>query len=112
MAVSTGIYASDGSWRVTVISNTSSTYVGLSATDGSYNVVSSTGTNWVGIHHPCGAYWVTPVTAGVNSLYANDGSYNVSTSPYQTGVAKITIVSGSFTTIPGVPATIVIFQGY
>lgn len=114
MAISSGLYASNGSWRVTVISNTSSSsYAGLYASDGSYNVISATGTNWVGVYHPNGGYWVTNVSSNVLNLFAADGSYNVTTTSSPSNAAhSITVVAGSFVTITGSQVNVAVFQGY
>lgn len=88
-----GLHASDGSINVTVVAGSSRT--GLYAADGSMNVKASPGT-LVGLHHPCGAIYVTKVTSGIKGYYAADGSMNVAVSPYTaTGATRVTVVSGS-----------------
>lgn len=92
--MSTGVYAADGSLNVTVVSGSSLT--GLYAANGSINVVKAVGTLPCGAYHPCGAWWVTPVTSGVVGYYAADGSMNVAESPYTAhGAVRVTVVSGS-----------------
>lgn len=102
-----GLYAADGSLNVTVLSSPNS-FVGLHAVDGSLNVVASTGGTYVGRYHPSGAWYVTnntsTSTVGWNAL---DGSLNVSASPYYQNTQRVTVVSGSFITIPGVPLSAV-----
>lgn len=91
-----GRYASDGSINVTVVSGSSIT--GLNALDGSLNVILSPGT-LVGLHHPCGAMYVTLVSSGIHGYYAADGSMNIAVSPYtSTGATRVTVVSGSLST--------------
>lgn len=89
-----GIFASDGSWEVNVVAGSS--YTGLFGTNGAINVISSPGNVYVGTYHPCGALYVTDCTQGQLTIYAKDGSLNVSVSPYQSGTQKVTVVSGSF----------------
>ena len=109
MAINSGIYQGDGSFRVTVVPGTS--YTGLHAADGSYNVVSATGTNWVGTNHPSGAWWVTLTTAGQVTRYAPDGSFFVSQTTYQPGTMYVTVVGGSFVTTTGTPPNVAVFIG-
>lgn len=92
--MSAGVYAADGSLRLTVVDGT--THTGIYAPDGSFNVVKATGLIFVGAYHPCGAWWVTPVTSGQVGYYAPDGSMNVAESPYTAkGAVRVTVVSGS-----------------
>lgn len=95
-----GRYASDGSMNVTVVAGTS--YTGLYAADGSINVIASPGGSYVGRYHPCGAYYVTPVTdTSFHSSTAADGSMYVTNTgmPGKNQGNPITVVSGSlFTT--------------
>lgn len=58
--------------RATVVDGL--TRVGLYAPDGSFNVVEAPGGSFVGIYHPCGAYWVTSTTDENHPFYADDGS--------------------------------------
>jgi len=89
-----GLYATDGSLNITVVDG--STNTGLYATDGSYNVVVSTGTSAAGkVQHPCGALFVFPVTASTQNYYNNDGSINITTTPYPYTAQRVTVVSGS-----------------
>lgn len=91
-----GIYASDGSIRVTEV--TGSTLTGLYAPDGSLYVVESPGTSFVGAHHPCGAYWITVVTSSSQrGLRAPDGSLYVSMTPfiYPSAGIRVTDVAGT-----------------
>lgn len=68
---SKGIYAPDGSIRVTLV--TGLTYVGRYAPDGSLNVTLDTA--GVGIYHPSGAIRGTNISAGSLGLYAPNGGY-------------------------------------
>lgn len=106
----TSLNAADGSINVSVVSGSS--YTGLYSTGGGYNVVQATGGSYVGMYHPCGALNVTNQTSAVYPVRNTDGSLNVSVSPYETGTQHVTVISGSFSGIIGVPATIVIFQGH
>lgn len=90
-----GLYASDGTYNVTVVDGT--TFTGIYASDGSINVVVAPGDSFVGLYHPCGAFYVT-VTDG--SSYAGsrapDGSMNVIESADRaSGAMCVTVVSGS-----------------
>lgn len=94
MAINSGRYAPDGSWRVTVVNGTS--HVGLYAADGSLNVKVSNGTTDRGIYHwASGAILVTVRNTAGASIYAPDGSLYVSASPYKHGSRFVTVVSGS-----------------
>lgn len=84
------LYAADGSWNVTVVAGTS--WTGQFAADGSRNVIYDT--TYRGVYHPCGALRYTKVTTPQNSIYAADGSINVSTGTYQPGTQRVTVVSG------------------
>jgi len=102
MSISSGMYAADGSFRVSIVNGSS--YTGLYAADGSLNVVTSNGSSYVGAQHPCGALWVTYCgSAPTIGIRAADGSLNVSTSPYYLpNTHPVTAVSGSFVvTTPG-----------
>jgi hypothetical protein len=67
------LYAVDGSIVVTIVDGT--TYTGLYAADGSWNVTED-GT--YGLYHPCGAYRVTVVDGSTyTGIQAADGSWNV-----------------------------------
>jgi hypothetical protein len=95
MAIDSGVYAADGSFRVTVVDGTS--HVGLYAADGSFNVKESNGTTDRGIYHwASGAILVTVRASAGASIYAPDGSLYVSESPYVHGSQRVTVVSGSF----------------
>lgn len=90
--------------NVTVVNG--STYTGLYAADGSINVVKANGSSYVGLYHPCGAWNVTPVTSGVRSYNAPDGSMNVEVTPYPyTGATRVTVVSGSLSSGGGTLGT-------
>lgn len=106
------LYAADGSFNVTVVDGSS--YVGLFAVDGSINVIASPdpATTYVGLYHPCGAYWVTLNTSTSEPVSINniDGSLNISQSPYIGSGQNITVVSGSFGgSTPGDLIPIIIF---
>lgn len=91
-----GVYAADGSMNVTVVDGL--TITGIYAADGSINVVlaSSGGGGYLGAYHPCGAWWVTLVTSGLQGKRAPDGSLNVEESPFPgTGATRVTAVLGS-----------------
>ena len=62
--------------RATIVSGTS--FTGLYAADGSFNVVESNGIGFKGIYHPCGAYWVTVSPLDNHPFYAEDGSVYIS----------------------------------
>lgn len=66
-----GVYAPDGSYRVTLVTGTS--YVGRYAPDGSINVTLDTA--GVGIYHPSGAIRGTNITAGAVGIYSPNGGY-------------------------------------
>lgn len=53
------------------------TRTGLYASDGSFNVVVSNPAVRCGIHHPCGAYWVTGTDVDAHKFYAPNGSIYV-----------------------------------
>src|SRR4051812_12647157 len=86
-----GLYAADGSWNVTVV--TGSSFTGVFAADGSLNV--KVRTSEYGIYHSCGAILVTVRSVPGAGLYAPDGSWYVSASPYVYGSQRVTVVSGS-----------------
>ncbi len=87
------LYASDGSFNITVVDGTSRT--GRYAADGSLNVVQADGVAPCGINHPCGAYWVTVQPASRTGLHAPDGSLYIKVSPYTySGGYRVTVVSG------------------
>ena len=55
-----------------------STVTGLYAADGTTNVVDSAEEEgFLGIYHPCGAYWVTFVDNPTPETYAANGSLNI-----------------------------------
>lgn len=91
----TGVYASDGSMDITVVSG--STRTGIYAPDGSIYVVVATGLTYVGAYHPCGAWWVTVAPSGVHGIRAPDGSLYVSTTPFTNGGQRVNVISGSLT---------------
>ncbi|MDE2102797.1 MAG: hypothetical protein KGL39_36470 [Patescibacteria group bacterium] len=84
------LYAADGSINVTVVAGTA--WTGVFAQDGSLNVIHDT--TYFGVYHPCGALRYTKQTTPQPSIYAADGSINVSASPYQPGTRRVTVVSG------------------
>ena len=66
------LYAADGSINVTIVDG--STYTGLYAPDGSWNVITD---GSQGLYHPCGAYRVTIVSGSeYTGIQAADGSWN------------------------------------
>ena len=70
----TGIYAADGSLRVTVVSG--STYTGLFAADGSYNVVIVNSTDApVSVYHSCGAFRATSPSSSSFGVIAPNGAF-------------------------------------
>lgn len=91
MAIDRGVYAADGSFRVTVVDGT--TYVGTYAPDGSLNV--KVRSDETGYYDQSGAMLVTVKSVASASLYTNNGSIYVSTSPYVHGSVRVTVVSGS-----------------
>lgn len=94
MAINSGVYAADGSLRVTVVDGTA--HVGVYAADGSINVKKSNGSTDRGIYHwASGAILVTVRASAGASIYAPDGSLYVSESPYVSGSQRVTVVSGS-----------------
>lgn len=69
-------YNANGQLKLTAVAGTS--YTGLYAADGSYNVVLTTeNTTIKSLHHNCGAYWGTVVTDTSSPYYAIDGSMNI-----------------------------------
>ena len=89
------LYASDGSFNVTVVDGTAIT--GLYAADGSYNVVQVDGTDYTGIMAPCGAFNVFVYTSGQPASRAPCGAFMISEDPYVSGTMKVTVVSGALT---------------
>lgn len=68
-----GVYAADGSFRVTVV--TGSTYVGLYAADGSYNVVIVEANDTpYGVYHASGALRGVVADGTENRLFAPNGA--------------------------------------
>lgn len=68
------LYNANG--QITLTPVVGSSITGLSAADGSYNVVLTTeNTTIKGLHHPCGAYWGT--VSSTQTFYAPDGSMNI-----------------------------------
>jgi hypothetical protein len=67
-----GVYAPDGSIRITVVPGTA--YTGIYAKDGSLNVV-LVDTNYTGVYHPCGAYYINPLGSPRNNGALNT-NYN------------------------------------
>lgn len=88
-----GVYYTDGSLNVTVVSGTVRT--GVYASDGSINVILAPGSSYVGAYHPCGAWYVTVAPSGQHALRAPDGSLYVSETPYTNGGQRVHVVSGS-----------------
>lgn len=95
------VYATDGSFRLTVVDGLS--WTGVYAHDQSINVVVTSGTNWAGTYHPCGAWWVTVAPSGTIKARAPNGSLYVQETPYTTGGQKVTVVSGSLSGGGGTP---------
>ncbi len=95
MAIDRGVYAADGSLRVTVVDGT--THVGTYAPDGSLNV--KVRASEFGYYHSSGAALVTVRSTPGSSVYASDGSLYVSASPYVYGSQRVTVVSGSLSSI-------------
>jgi hypothetical protein len=93
-----GIYADDGSIRVSVVDGETET--GLYSSDGSWNVVLAPGDSFVGAQHPCGAYYVTVGDGTTNFAKAPDGSMYVQETPYEGNGQKVTVVSGSLVPTP------------
>lgn len=91
MAIDSGVYAADGSWRVTVVDGTA--FVDLYAADGSLNV--KVRSDETGVYDQSGALLVTVRAAAGASIYASDGSLYVSESPYVHGSQRVTVVSGA-----------------
>lgn len=54
-----------------------SSYTGLYAANGSYNIVINASGSYQGLYHPCGAYNAVSVADTVRSFYAANGSVNV-----------------------------------
>ena len=88
-----GLYATNGTLNVTVVSGSALT--ALHAADGSWNVVSVPGSSITGIMHACGAYNVVNNITGISGTYAPCGAFFVQTTPFTTGGLKVTVVSGS-----------------
>lgn len=94
MAINSGVYAQDGSLRVTVVDGSS--HVGMYASDGSINVKKSNGSSDRGFYHwASGAVLVTVRSSAGGGVYAPDGSLYVSESPFVYGSQRVTVVSGS-----------------
>ena len=90
-----GFYAADGSMNVTVVDGTS--FKGVFAADGSINI--KVRSSEYGVYHSCGALLVTVRSVAGNSIYTPDGSLYVSASPYVSGSQRVTVVSGSLSSI-------------
>lgn len=88
----TGLYATDGSWNIAVVDGT--TYVGSTSVDGALNVFQSAVGGNIGSTAPSGARHVTVSTSPTVSVQANNGSMNISVSPYTNGGRHVTVVSG------------------
>lgn len=93
MPINSGIYAEDGSLRVTVVDG--NTFVGLYAADGSYNV--KVRSDEFGIYDQSGAILVTVRSTPGAGIYTPNDNLYVSTSPYVYGSQRVTVVSGSLT---------------
>lgn len=106
-------YAADGSMNLTVVDGT--TYTGVTASDGSTNVIKSDGfSTYVGAHHPCGALWVSLYPgSGISPARAPDGSLVVNDTagmPARGMGAPVTVVSGSLhPVVPSGTATYYIY---
>ena len=87
------LYAADGSMNVSVVDGNS--YVGRYAPNGSMYVVVTDGSAYTGINHRCGALYVVNTETPVLSYQHPSGGINVSDSPYATGSARVTVVSGT-----------------
>lgn len=97
-----GVYADDGSWRVTLVDGTA--YSGRYAPDESiYLTPSTTAPDDVeGMDHPCGALIFTTAPDNANiSRYATNGSLYVQVSPYtSTGAQRVTVVGNGLPPSP------------
>lgn len=105
-------YADDGSMNVSVVDGT--TYTGVTATDGSTNVIKSDGVStYVGSHHPCGALWVSLYSGSdISPIRAPDGSLVVNDTvgmPGNNTGRPVTVVSGSLHPIVGSSPTYYIY---
>lgn len=69
------LYNADGQVRTTQVGGSS--YTGLDATDGSWNIVINDGTSIKGLYHPCGALNAVIVTDSSAGYYSKNGSMNV-----------------------------------
>lgn len=69
------LYNASGTINLTSVSGSS--YTGLSAIDGSWNIVINTSTIPVGLYHPCGALNAVVVTDPSSGYYNINGSMNV-----------------------------------
>lgn len=95
MAIYRGVYAADGSLRVTVV--TGAAYVGTYAPDGSLNI--KVRSDEFGYYDQSGAALVTVRATPGSSVYASDGSLYISESPYVYGSQRVTVVSGSLSSL-------------
>lgn len=89
-----GLYATDGSFRVTVVDGT--TLTGIYAADGSYNVVQQDGTTLTGAIHPCGALNVFVNDGSFDQWYHPCGAWIVQVTPYANDCVDVTVVAGAF----------------
>jgi hypothetical protein len=85
-----GLFAGDGSLNITVVTDNS--HEGQYAPDGSLYVKQHS--TEVGVYSASGAMVVTKRTVAVPAIVAQDGSINVSVSPYVSGTMRVTVVGG------------------
>lgn len=88
------LYASDGSFNVTVVDGTAP--VGAQAADGGLNVFQVDGTSPVGVYNASGAINVVVTEDDQTSKVHPCGGIFVSVSPYALGTEKVTVTAGSF----------------
>lgn len=62
-----------------------SSYTGLYAADGSYNIVINNRSTYKGLYHPCGAYNAVVYSSGIKSYYAPNGSVYITDNADETG---------------------------
>lgn len=74
-------------------------FSGIYAVDGSINVTIAPNpvVSYIGAQHPSGSLYVTYTETDVSSIRALDGFLYVTTAPYVSGAAKVTVISGSLT---------------
>lgn len=89
-----GIYAADGSLKISVVDG--STWTGLYAANGdSINAVVAPSSGFVGAYHPSGAIYVTVGDGTALGYRAPNGALYVSETPYTAGGTRVTVASGS-----------------